>query len=119
MDLSILGASATIEPVEFLIASPLCLKEVTAAAASGTTLQSLLTDDGERNREFFLEREEELLLSPPDDFTPPEGTDLYGKACTDNFNAVFREGDAVNFGFLLVEREPECFESGGLWPSST
>ena len=94
------------EPVEFVIVSPLCLESVSSTAV--TTLQSLLTHDGAR--EYPLGPEEDLLMVPPD----PEsgGPEPYGKACTDNTNAVFREGDAVRFGFVLVERAPDCFDAG-------
>ena len=112
VDLSILppeqDSRATDEPVEFLIASPLCLESVSAAAAADaqgdeTTLQSLLTHDGER--EYPLDPDEDLLMAPPQPV--PDGD--YGKACTTDTDAVFREGDAVDFGFKLVEREPECY----------
>ena len=40
---------------------------------------------------------------------------MYGKACTANTDAVFREKDEVEYTFNLVEREPECYDAG-LYP---
>ena len=101
--------------VDFVVTSPLCLSKVSAAAAKGTTLQSLLELSGPRENAYELSQNENLLLSPPTGFTPPSGSDLYGTTCLADTDAVFREGDAVDFGFQLVEREPQCF-AAGLWP---
>jgi len=125
-DLSILGTAGTNSTnstnsssaamnVDFVVTSPLCLSKVSAAAAKGTTLQSLLELSGPRENAYKLSQNENLLLSPPTGFTPPSDSDLYGSTCLADADAVFREGDAVDFGFELVEREPQCF-AAGVWP---
>ncbi len=96
--------------VKFVVTSPLCLASVSVKALKLQQLISPPKDGGSRESEFTLATDEELLLAPPsgDEYTPPEGKDLYGEACTDDTNAVFREGDAVELGFKLVGREPDC-----------
>ena len=37
------------------------------------------------------------------------GVSMYGEACTNDTDAVFREGDALEFTFDMVDREPECY----------
>ena len=106
--------AAIAETVEFVIVSPLCLASVSAAAASGKTLHSLLTHEGARENEYDLSDVENLLLFPP---TPEaDGPEPYGKACTDNTDAVFRKKDVVDFTFTIVEREPDCKSTGGIYP---
>ena len=51
-------------------------------------------------------RAESLLLLS--ELPEPQEDGLYGKACTTNTGAVFREGDVVDLEFKLVEREPKC-----------
>ena len=106
-DLSDLTAAPA--PVNFEITSPLCLEEVKISATDpqprgGNGLQSLLTHDG--NREYALAADEKLLLLS--ELPDPQEEGLYGTACTTNTGAVFREGDAVELEFKLVEREPDC-----------
>jgi hypothetical protein len=95
------------DPVTFEIVSPLCLDSVTA---TGSGLQYLV-DDTSTTREpgygsFGQDSAESLLLLS--ELPAPEEDGLYGKACTTNTGAVFREGDVVNLEFTLVEREPDC-----------
>ena len=60
----------------------------------------------------YLSDDENLLLWPPN---PVDDGSMYGKACTANTDAVFREKDEVEYTFDLVEREPNCGDAG-LYP---
>mgnify|MGYP001356381539 CR=1 FL=1 len=82
------------ETVEFFIASSLCLASVSAAGVGpeGAPLQGLV--DSANTREEPLSPDEHLLLLPPE---AEEGDTVYGKACTDNWNAVFRDKDEVTY----------------------
>ena len=93
------------ETVEFFIASSLCLASVSAAGVGpeGAPLQGLV--DSANTREEPLSPDEHLLLLPPE---AEEGDTVYGKACTDNWNAVFRDKDEVTFTFKVAERDPGC-----------
>ena len=103
--------------VEFVVTSPLCLQHVDTSATEENSLQSLLKPTGTREEEYAFTPVEDMLLKPPsgDDYTPPEGDDLYGEACTDDTDSVFREGDSVDLEFYLVGREPAC-HGIGLYP---
>ena len=104
-DLSYLTNAAA--SVNFEITSPLCLKSVTA---TGTGLKYLVNEAG-KTREtdygsFSSGSAESLLLLSK--LPEPQEEGDYGKACTTNTGAVFREGDVVNLEFTLKEREPQC-----------
>ena len=44
-----------------------------------------------------------MLLEPPMPVDPPpEDAGPYGEACTTNADSVFREGDSVDLGFMVV-----------------
>ena len=108
-DLSDLVAPAS---VDFEIISPLCLKSVTLATSGfpPAPLHGLLDKDAYRedlySQAVMVGSAESLLLLS--ELPAPEEEGLYGKACTTNTGAVFREGDVVNLEFKLVEREPNC-----------
>ena len=102
--------------VEFIITSPLCLAQVLISEAYQDSLQSLLQPTGTREFEYALAPLENLLLEPPLPVEPvPEDAEPYGKACTNDTDAVFREGDSVSLEFKLAGREPWCFGIG-IWP---
>jgi hypothetical protein len=111
-DLSDLAAT---DPVEFEIVSPLCLKFVTFVPwGDPWLLQGLLVnnDDYRENLYRLMKDSAENLLLLSELPWPEDDGSLYGKACTTNTDAVFREGDKVGLKFTLVEREPSCGDLG-------
>ena len=125
------GTAGPVATVDFEIISPLCLDSVTvsssgkAADAVTDLIVQKLIDPGVNKAGNPLLRdtaaypilvdgkEGMLLLS---ELPAPEEEGLYGKACTANTGAVFREGDAVELVFTLVEREPLCWNADELYP---
>ena len=110
-DLSDLAAA---DMVDFEIISPLCLDSV---MVTGTKLQQLIDppgNGGSREDKYALAGDEKLLLLS--ELPEPQEEGLYGTACSPQTGAVFREGDAVELEFKLVEREPKCLNNDDLYP---
>ena len=115
------GTAAPVTTVDFEIISPLCLDSVTVSSSGNATdgetelIAQKLIDPGVgadgkpllRESAYPIDAQQEgmLLLS---ELPEPEEDGLYGKACTENTGAIFREGDVVELEFKLVEREPLC-----------
>jgi hypothetical protein len=111
-DLSDLANAAA--SVDFEIISPLCLDSV---MVTGTKLQQLIDppgNGGSREDKYALAGDEKLLLLS--ELPEPQEEGLYGTACSPQTGAVFREGDAVELEFKLVEREPDCLTDDDLYP---
>ena len=106
-DLSILDDNAT-RRVELHLTSTLCVGEVSVRVDQASSIYTV----GGR-RESFMRPTEDWLLAPPQ--RDPNGPVPYGKACTDNFDAIVRDGDRYGLTFTLVELEPNCF-ANGIWP---
>jgi len=122
------GTAAPVATVDFEIISPLCLDSVTVLSSgkAADTVTDLivqkLIDPGVDNSGDPLPREGAYPIDGPEsmlllsELPEPEEDGLYGKACTENTGAIFRESDVVNLEFKLVEREPKCLNDGQLYP---